>query len=85
MIWKKKESLVLDSPEELETVTEGTVIIRSHGVARDIYDLIIEKNGLHLCGCHLPLCPEDPSVPSGKRERSRTAVSLSSEMAITRK
>ena len=44
---EKKGVAVLDSPEELETVTEGTVIIRSHGVAKDIYD-IIEKNGLHL-------------------------------------
>ena len=34
---------VLDSKEELEALTEGTVIIRSHGVGREIYDLIQEK------------------------------------------
>ena len=50
---EKKGVAVLDSPEELETVTEGTVIIRSHGVAKDIYD-IIEKNGLHLVDATCP-------------------------------
>ncbi len=39
---EKKGVSVLNSPEELETVTKGTVIIRSHGVSRDIYE-IIEK------------------------------------------
>ena len=53
MIWRKKASLSSDSPEELETVTKGTVIIRSHGVARDIYE-IIEKNGLHLVDATCP-------------------------------
>ena len=34
---------VINSREELEALEEGTVIIRSHGVAREIYDLIHEK------------------------------------------
>ncbi len=34
---------VLNSREELEQLTEGTVIIRSHGVGKDIYDLIRGK------------------------------------------
>ncbi len=36
---------VLQGKEELEALHSGTVIIRSHGVAKEIYD-IIEKNGL---------------------------------------
>ena len=50
---EKKGVSVLNSPEELETVTKGTVIIRSHGVSRDIYE-IIEKNGLHLVDATCP-------------------------------
>ena len=37
---KKKGVEVINSREELEALEEGTVIIRSHGVAREIYDLI---------------------------------------------
>ena len=40
---KKKGVEVINSREELEALEEGTVIIRSHGVAREIYDLIHEK------------------------------------------
>ena len=40
---EEKGVRVLDSKEELEALTEGTVIIRSHGVGREIYDLIQEK------------------------------------------
>ena len=42
---EEKGVRVLDSKEELEALTEGTVIIRSHGVGREIYDLI-QKKGL---------------------------------------
>lgn len=35
---------VLNSREELEALSEGTVIIRSHGVGRDIYELIRSRN-----------------------------------------
>ncbi len=34
---------VLNSREELEQLAEGTVIIRSHGVGKEIYDLIQDK------------------------------------------
>ena len=34
---KKKGVEVINSREELEALEEGTVIIRSHGVARDVY------------------------------------------------
>lgn len=41
---QEKGVRVLNSKEELEELSEGTVIIRSHGVGRDIYRLIEEKN-----------------------------------------
>ena len=50
---KKKGVEVINSREELEALEEGTVIIRSHGVAREIYDLIHEK-GLELVDATCP-------------------------------
>ena len=44
---------LINSREELEALEEGTVIIRSHGVAREIYDLIHEK-GLELVDATCP-------------------------------
>ncbi len=40
---EEKGVRVLNSKEELEALEEGTVIIRSHGVGKDIYALIKEK------------------------------------------
>ncbi len=40
---EEKGVRVLESREELEALTKGTVIIRSHGVGREIYDLIRER------------------------------------------
>ena len=36
---------LINTIEELKSITEGTIIIRSHGVSKEIYD-IIEKQGL---------------------------------------
>ena len=40
---EEKGVRVLNGREELEELREGTVIIRSHGVGREIYDLISER------------------------------------------
>ncbi len=50
---KEKGVSVIDSPQELEDLTQGTVVIRSHGVPEKIYDLI-EANGLE---CIDATCP----------------------------
>jgi 4-hydroxy-3-methylbut-2-enyl diphosphate reductase len=39
--------------EELKTITEGTIIIRSHGVSKEIYD-IIKNRGLKLVDATCP-------------------------------
>lgn len=44
---------VLDSIEALKEITEGAVVIRSHGVAKEVYD-IIKKQGLE---CVDATCP----------------------------
>jgi len=50
---EKKGVKVLNTKEELEALEEGGVIIRSHGVSKEIYDLI-EKKGL---ACIDATCP----------------------------
>ena len=40
---EEKGVKVLNTKEELEALSEGTVVIRSHGVEKEIYDLIEEK------------------------------------------
>ena len=44
---------VLENPEELASLQKGTVIIRSHGVGKEIYDLI-ENKGLKLVDATCP-------------------------------
>lgn len=44
---------VIETEEELKTLREGTIVIRSHGVSREIYDLI-EERGLK---CVDATCP----------------------------
>ena len=50
---EKKGVKVISSEEELEGITEGTVIIRSHGVTRQIYEQI-EKQGLEVIDATCP-------------------------------
>ena len=50
---EEKGVRVIHSPEELAQVSEGTVVIRSHGVGRQIYEMI-RKNGLNLVDATCP-------------------------------
>ena len=40
---EQKGVKVIETREELDKLTEGTVVIRSHGVAKEIYDCLEEK------------------------------------------
>ena len=44
---------IIVSPDELEGISEGTVIIRSHGVSREIYDMI-NARGLKIVDATCP-------------------------------
>lgn len=50
---EEKGVKVIDSRKELEELKEGTVIIRSHGVGQEIYDLI-KSRGLELVDATCP-------------------------------
>ena len=51
---EEKGVRVLNGKEDLLSVKKGTVVIRSHGVAEEVYDLICE-NGLNLADATCPL------------------------------
>ncbi len=44
---------VIHTTEELKTIAEGTIIIRSHGVSKEVYD-IIETQGLKIVDATCP-------------------------------
>ena len=52
--FESKGVTVLHDKKELEEIEEGTVIIRSHGVAREIYDLIEKKEKVKLVDATCP-------------------------------
>ena len=45
---------VISSKEELKRLNEGTVIIRSHGVSKDIYSLLSQKPGIRVVDATCP-------------------------------
>lgn len=50
---EQKGVTVINTEEELAALKKGTVIIRSHGVARKVYELI-EKNGIDIVDATCP-------------------------------
>jgi 4-hydroxy-3-methylbut-2-enyl diphosphate reductase len=50
---ESKGVTVIEDVEQLKTITVGTVVIRSHGVAKDVYD-ILEKQKLHIVDATCP-------------------------------
>ena len=58
---------VLDTMEELEALKDGIVIIRSHGVTKQVYD-ILERNGV---SCVDATCPFVKKIHNIVREESK--------------
>lgn len=75
---KAKGVQVLNSKEELEQVTEGTVIIRSHGVSKDIYDLIQQK-GLKLVDATCPFVRKIHRTVAKQIEEGRDIIIIGNE------
>ena len=64
---------VIESEEELKQLEDGIVIIRSHGVAKHIYDLIEDK-GLTLVDATCPFVKKIHKIVSGESARGRQVV-----------
>ena len=69
---EKKGVRVLNDRKELEELTHGTVIIRSHGVGKEIYR-IIEERGLELVDA---TCPYVRKIHRIVREKSEQGIQI---------
>ncbi|MCR5778096.1 MAG: 4-hydroxy-3-methylbut-2-enyl diphosphate reductase [Lachnospiraceae bacterium] len=70
---------VLNSKEELEQLEEGTVIIRSHGVSRDIYELINSKQGLKLVDASCPFVVKIHKIVEEESRKGKKIVVIGDE------
>lgn len=64
---------VIENVEELEKIDSGTIIIRSHGVAKNIYDYI-EKKGLECVDATCPFVKRIHSIVQKQSELGKTIV-----------
>ncbi|MBO6150929.1 MAG: 4-hydroxy-3-methylbut-2-enyl diphosphate reductase, partial [Clostridium sp.] len=64
---------VLHSEEELSTVRTGTVILRSHGVPKRIYDLL-EKNGVHYVDVTCPFVSKIHKIVQEQNRAGRRVI-----------
>ncbi|MCI5595415.1 MAG: bifunctional 4-hydroxy-3-methylbut-2-enyl diphosphate reductase/30S ribosomal protein S1 [Lachnospiraceae bacterium] len=70
---RKKGVRVLHDEDELKALSEGTVIIRSHGVTKSIYDLIEEK-GLNLVDATCPFVKKIHKIVRKESEEGRQVI-----------
>ena len=69
----RKGVQVINSEEELSKIQSGTVVIRSHGVPKRIYDLI-EKNGLNCVDATCPFVKRIHRIVQKESENGRQIV-----------
>ena len=70
---EEKGVKVLNTKEELAALTGGIVVIRSHGVAEEVYDLICE-NGLNLADATCPFVKKIHRIVRRQGENGREIV-----------
>ena len=64
---------VLETAEELRQLTDGVVVIRSHGVGKDIYD-ILEKNGIEIIDATCPFVKKIHRIVREQNENGRRVI-----------
>ncbi len=69
---------VIDTPEELEQLTRGTVIIRSHGVEKAIYEKI-KKQGLNCVDATCPFVKKIHRIAERESRDGRHIVIIGNE------
>ncbi len=70
---EEKGVKVVNTEEELRALREGTVIIRSHGVGRHIYDLLNE-NGINIVDATCPFVKKIHSIVQEQQEAGRRVI-----------
>ena len=69
---------VIENQQELENLTEGIVIIRSHGVSREIYQ-IMEKNGLTCVDATCPFVKRIHCIVEAESARGKRIVIIGND------
>lgn len=64
---------VINSPEEIDNLKSGTIIIRSHGVSKDIYDRMI-NNGLNVIDTTCPFVKKIHNIVSEESNKGNVIV-----------
>ncbi|MCI9535978.1 MAG: 4-hydroxy-3-methylbut-2-enyl diphosphate reductase [Lachnospiraceae bacterium] len=70
---EEKGVRVLESLEELSELSEGTVIIRSHGVGRHVYE-ILEQNKIRIVDATCPFVKKIHRIVQEQEEKGRRIV-----------
>ena len=69
---------VIHDEKELHTLNKGTVIIRSHGVSKEIYD-IIEKQGLRIVDATCPFVKKIHNIVREESEKGKKIVIIGND------
>ena len=69
---------VLNSIEELKEIREGVVVIRSHGVGKEIYD-ILEENGVSVVDATCPFVKKIHSIARKQNLEGRRLIIVGNE------
>ncbi|MGI6054613.1 MAG: 4-hydroxy-3-methylbut-2-enyl diphosphate reductase [Clostridium sp.] len=75
---EEKGVRVIESVKELEALTEGVVIIRSHGVGRNIYEILKER-GVELVDATCPFVKKIHKIAREQSESGRRVVIVGNE------
>ena len=75
---EEKGVQVINSKEELESLKEGVVVIRSHGVGREIYELL-ERQGLELVDATCPFVKKIHKIVREQCEAGRRVIIVGNE------
>lgn len=74
----KKGIEVIDTVEQLKKIKEGTVVIRSHGVAKEIYD-ILEQQKLKMVDATCPFVKKIHNIVLDESNNGKTVIIIGND------
>lgn len=74
----KKGIEVIDTVEQLKKIKEGTVVIRSHGVAKEIYD-ILEQQKLKMVDATCPFVKKIHNIVLNESNNGKTIIIIGND------
>lgn len=74
----KKGIEVIDTVEQLKEIKEGTVVIRSHGVAKEIYD-ILEQQKLKIVDATCPIVKKIHNIVLDESNNGKTIIIIGND------